>query len=37
MNSLQRVKAVLAGQIPDRVPVCLHNFIPAAREEGVYE
>src|SRR5574337_306324 len=35
MNSLQRVQAVLAGQIPDRVPVCLHNFMMAAREAGV--
>ncbi len=35
MNSLQRVKAVLAGQIPDRVPVCLHNFMLAAREAGI--
>jgi len=37
MNSLQRMKAVLAGRIPDRVPVCLHNFMLAAREEGAYE
>ena len=35
MNSLQRVQAVLAGQIPDRVPVCLHNFMMAAKEAGV--
>lgn len=35
MNSLQRVQAVLQGQIPDRVPVCLHNFMMAAREAGV--
>ena len=35
MNSLQRVKAVLAGQIPDRVPVCLHNFMLAACEAGI--
>ena len=35
MNSLERVKAVLAGQIPDRVPVCLHNFMLAAREAGI--
>ena len=35
MNSLQRVRAVLAGQIPDRVPVCLHNFLLAAREAGI--
>jgi len=35
MNSLERVQAVLAGQIPDRVPVCLHNFMLAAREAGI--
>ena len=35
MNSLERVRAVLAGEIPDRVPVCLHNFMPAAREAGI--
>lgn len=35
MNSLERVKTVLAGGIPDRVPVCLHNFMLAAREAGV--
>lgn len=35
MNSLERVQAVLAGGIPDRVPVCLHNFMIAAREAGI--
>lgn len=35
MNSLQRMQAVLAGRIPDRVPVCLHNFLMAAHENGV--
>lgn len=35
MNSLERVQAVLAGRIPDRVPVCLHNFMLAAREAGI--
>jgi len=35
MNSLERVRAVMAGQIPDRVPVCLHNFMMAAREAGI--
>lgn len=35
MTSLQRVQAVLAGQIPDRVPVCLHNFLMATREAGI--
>lgn len=35
MNSLERVRAVLAGKIPDRVPVCLHNFLLACHEAGV--
>ena len=35
MNSLQRVQAVLAGEIPDRVPVCLHNFLLACHEAGI--
>jgi MtaA/CmuA family methyltransferase len=35
MNSLDRVRTVLAGGIPDRVPVCLHNFMMAVREAGV--
>lgn len=35
MNSLRRVQAVLAGEAPDRVPVCLHNFMLAAREAGI--
>lgn len=35
MDSLQRVQAVLAGRIPDHVPVCLHNFMLAAREAGI--
>ncbi len=35
MNARQRTMEVLAGRIPDRVPVCLHNFLPAARESGI--
>ena len=35
MNSLERVRAVLTGKIPDRVPVCLHNFMLAAKEADV--
>lgn len=35
MNSKERVQAVIEGRIPDRVPVCLHNFLLAAREAGV--
>ncbi|KPJ66646.1 hypothetical protein AMJ44_08125 [candidate division WOR-1 bacterium DG_54_3] len=34
MNSYQRVKTVLEGGIPDRVPVCLINFICVCREAG---
>jgi len=35
MNSLERVRTVLAGGTADRVPVCLHNFMLATREAGV--
>lgn len=35
MNSLHRVEAVMQGKIPDRVPVCLHNFLLAAKEAGI--
>jgi uroporphyrinogen decarboxylase len=35
MNSLERVKTVLAGGVTDRVPVCLHNFMLACREANV--
>jgi uroporphyrinogen decarboxylase len=35
MNSLERVQAVISGKTPDRVPVCLHNFMMAAREAGI--
>lgn len=34
MNSLERVKTVLGGGIPDRIPVCLTNFICACRLAG---
>jgi uroporphyrinogen decarboxylase len=34
MNSNQRVRAVLEGKIPDRVPVCLINFICVCRDSG---
>ena len=34
MNSYERVENVLNGKIPDRVPVCLINFIPVCREAG---
>jgi uroporphyrinogen decarboxylase len=35
MNSLERCQTVLRGGIPDRVPVCLHNFLMAAEEAGI--
>ena len=35
MNSKQRVDAVIRGEVPDRVPVCLHNFLPAVEEAGI--
>ena len=34
MNSLQRIRTVLAGGIPDRVPVSLLSFQNAARNAG---
>lgn len=34
MNGCQRIRAALAGELPDRVPVMLHNFLMAAREAG---
>ena len=35
MNSFERTMAVINGKTPDRVPVCLHNFLHAAREAGI--
>ena len=32
MTGLQRIRAALCGEIPDRVPVMLHNFMMAARQ-----
>ena len=34
MSSIERVETVLAGGIPDRVPVDLHDFMVAARASG---
>jgi len=34
LNGSQRIRAALAGEPPDRVPVMLHNFLMAAREAG---
>lgn len=35
MNSLTRVRTVLAGGVPDRVPVDLHNFMMVAQTSGI--
>lgn len=35
MNGYQRIQAVLNGDWPDKRPVMLHNFMPAAREAGM--
>jgi uroporphyrinogen decarboxylase len=35
MTSLERCLTVIGGGIPDRVPVCLHNFVMAAKEAGI--
>jgi MtaA/CmuA family methyltransferase len=35
MNGYERIRAALSGERPDKVPVMLHNFRMAARENGV--
>jgi uroporphyrinogen-III decarboxylase len=35
MTSKERLQAVIEGRVPDRVPVCLHNFLMAADEAGI--
>jgi uroporphyrinogen decarboxylase len=35
MNSRQRVQCVIEGRLPDRVAVCLHNFLLASKEAGI--
>ncbi len=35
MTSIQRVQAAIDLRLPDRVPVDLHNFQPAARAMGI--
>jgi uroporphyrinogen decarboxylase len=35
MTGKERINRVLKGEIPDRQPVMLHNFMMAAREEGI--
>jgi uroporphyrinogen decarboxylase len=34
MNSVERVQKVLSGEVPDRVPVALHNYLMACRLAG---
>lgn len=34
MNGYERIDAVLNKKTPDRLPVMLHNFMPAARKAG---
>lgn len=35
MNGYERINAVLCGEKPDRVPMMLHCFLPAAKEYGL--
>lgn len=35
MTRIERIRTVLAGGVPDRIPVMTHNFLMAAREAGV--
>ena len=35
MNGIERIRTVMNGGIPDRIPVMTHNFLMAAREAGV--
>ena len=35
MNSIERVQAAIDLRQPDRVPVDLHNFQPAAKAMGI--
>lgn len=35
MTRIERIRTVMEGGIPDRVPVMTHNFLMAAREYGV--
>jgi uroporphyrinogen decarboxylase len=35
MNGYERIKAALNGNKPDKIPVMLHNFMMAARENNV--
>ncbi len=35
MNGYERIKAALAGQEPDKIPIMLHNFMMVAKESGL--
>ncbi len=35
MNGYQRITAALAGKMPDKRPVMLHNFLQAAAQSGI--
>jgi len=35
MNGYERIRAVLKGEKPDKVPLMLHSFMPAAAEAGI--
>ena len=35
MNGYERIKAALAGEPTDKIPVMLHNFMMVAREAGI--
>ena len=35
MNKIERIRAVMDGRVPDRIPIMTHNFLMAAREGGV--
>ena len=35
MTGHQRISAAIKGEKPDKIPIMLHNFMPAAREAGI--
>lgn len=35
MTRIERIRTVMSGKVPDRIPVMTHNFLMAAREAGV--
>ena len=32
MNKIERIRAVMDGRVPDRIPIMTHTFLMAARE-----